>query len=55
MNLMVFAISMMPIIWAVVVFSLVILGLSFVLIMARRRLVPQGDVQIVINGDEENP
>jgi len=52
---MVFAISMMPIIWAVVVFSLVILGLSFVLIMARRRLVPQGDVQIVINGDEENP
>lgn len=55
MNLMIFAISMMPIIWAVVVFSLVILGLSFVLILARKRLVPQGDVQIVINGDEENP
>ncbi len=52
---MIFAISMMPIIWAVVVFSLVILGLSFVLILARKRLVPQGDVQIVINGDEENP
>lgn len=48
-------ISVMPIIWAVIVFSLLILGLSFMLIMARRKLVPQGDVQIVINGDEEKP
>ena len=46
---------MMPIVWAVVVFSLLILGLSFMLIMARKKLVPQGDVQIVINGDEEKP
>jgi len=45
----------MPILWAVVVFSLLILGLAFMLILARRRLVPQGDVQIVINGDEEKP
>ncbi|NBC24415.1 MAG: NADH:ubiquinone reductase (Na(+)-transporting) subunit F [Bacteroidetes bacterium] len=45
----------MPIVWAVVVFSLSILGLAFMLILARRRLVPQGDVDIVINGDEEKP
>lgn len=52
---MIFAVSYMPILWAVVVFSLLILGLAFMLILARRRLVPQGDVQIVINGDEEKP
>ncbi|MEM8908315.1 MAG: NADH:ubiquinone reductase (Na(+)-transporting) subunit F [Bacteroidota bacterium] len=40
---------------AVVVFTAVILALSFMLIAARKRLVPQGDVKIVINGDEENP
>ncbi|MBX2929766.1 MAG: NADH:ubiquinone reductase (Na(+)-transporting) subunit F [Saprospiraceae bacterium] len=43
------------ILWAIVVFGAVILGLSFILIYARKRLVPQGDVKIVINGDEENP
>ena len=45
----------MIILYAVIVFSLVILALSFMLILARKRLVPQGDVKIVINGDEENP
>ncbi len=45
----------MPIVWAVVVFSLSILGLAFMLILARRQLVPQGDVEIVVNGDEDNP
>jgi len=45
----------MVIVYAVVVFSLVILALSFMLIAARRQLVPQGDVNIVINGDESNP
>ncbi len=43
------------IIYSVLVFCLVILALSFMLIFARKRLVPQGDVKIVINGDEENP
>ena len=46
---------MTTIAFAVVVFSLVILALSFMLILARKRLVPQGDVKIVVNGDEENP
>ena len=40
---------------SVIIFSAVILGLSFMLIYARKKLVPQGDVKIVINGDEENP
>ncbi|MFK7809035.1 MAG: 2Fe-2S iron-sulfur cluster-binding protein, partial [Saprospiraceae bacterium] len=43
------------IISAVAVFSAVIMLLSFMLIMARRRLVPQGDVKIIVNGDEDNP
>ena len=45
----------MTIVFAVIVFSLVILALSFMLIAAKKRLVPQGEVKIVINGDEENP
>ena len=48
-------IAIMPIVWALVVFSGVILLLSGMLIMARKRLVPQGDVKIVVNGDSENP
>lgn len=52
---MIFLISIMPIVWAVLVFSLVILGLSFMLILARRKLMPQGNVDIIINGDEEKP
>ena len=40
------------IILAILVFSLVILGLSFMLILARRRLVPQGDVNVLINGEK---
>jgi len=43
------------ILMSVVVFSAVILLLSLMLIAARKRLVPQGDVKIIINGDEENP
>src|SRR6056297_2243974 len=43
------------IIIAVLVFSAVILLLALMLIFARKRLVPQGDVKIVINGDKENP
>ncbi len=40
---------------AMVVFILVILALSFMLIFARKRLVPQGDVKIIVNGDVDNP
>ena len=49
------AISLKTIGLAVLVFTLVILALSFLLIAVRRRLVPQGDVKIIINGDEQNP
>lgn len=49
------AISVKTIAYAVIVFSLVILALSFLLIFARKQLVPQGDVKIVINGDADNP
>lgn len=45
----------MTVLLAVVVFVVVILALSFGLIYARKRLVPQGDVKIIVNGDEENP
>ena len=40
---------------AVLVFSLLILLMSFMLIAARKQLVPQGDVKIIVNGDTENP
>jgi len=40
---------------AIVVFSAVILVLAFMLIGARKRLVPQGDVKLIVNGDEDNP
>jgi len=46
---------MVTILLAIVVFSSVILALSFMLLAARKRLVPQGDVKIVVNGDEEKP
>jgi Na+-transporting NADH:ubiquinone oxidoreductase subunit F len=45
----------MTILYAVIVFTAIILLLSFMLIAARKRLVPQGEVKIVINGDEDNP
>jgi len=37
------------------VFVAVILLLSMMLIQARKKLVPQGNVSIVVNGDTENP
>ena len=40
---------------AVAVFSGLILLLALMLLYARRRLVPQGAVSIVINGDQEHP
>jgi len=44
-----------PIIWALVVFTGVIMLLSMMLIYARKQLVPQGDVKLVLNGDDSNP
>jgi len=55
MSMILLAISVKTIAYAVIVFSLVILALSFLLIFARKQLVPQGDVKIVINGDADNP
>lgn len=49
------AISITTILYAALVFSLVILAVSFMLIFANKQLVPQGDVKIIVNGDEENP
>jgi Na+-transporting NADH:ubiquinone oxidoreductase subunit F len=46
--------SFAPVIWGIVVFSVVILALSFMLIFAKNRLVPQGEVDIIINGNPEN-
>jgi len=47
--------NFMPIIYAIIVFTAVILGLSWMLIVARKKLMPQGDVKIILNGDTENP
>jgi len=43
------------IIFALLVFVTIILLLSLMLIAARKKLVPQGAVNIVVNGDTENP
>lgn len=45
----------MFILLSILVFSSVILLLSFMLIYARKQLVPQGEVKIIVNGDTENP
>ena len=47
--------SVLPIVFAIIVFSAVIIALSFVLLYANKKLVPQGDVSIVVNGDADNP
>jgi Na+-transporting NADH:ubiquinone oxidoreductase subunit F len=52
---MILLFSVQTIVSAIVVFTVVILALSFMLIAARKRLVPQGDVKLFVNGDEENP
>ncbi len=48
-------ISWTSVIMAVVVFTAVILALSYMLIVARKKLVAQGDVRIIVNNDEDNP
>lgn len=46
---------MTTILLAVLIFSAVVLSLISMLLVARKRLVPQGEVKIVVNGDTENP
>ena len=43
------------IIYAIIIFTLVVLALITMLVAARKKLVPQGEVKIVVNGDAENP
>lgn len=52
---MIYLIDLNPVIFAVVVFVTILIGLSFMLIFARKKLLPQGNVKIVINGDVDNP
>jgi Na+-transporting NADH:ubiquinone oxidoreductase subunit F len=47
--------GLQTILMATFVFTLVILALSLMLIVARQNLVAQGDVKIIINGNEESP
>jgi Na+-transporting NADH:ubiquinone oxidoreductase subunit F len=48
-------IAFMPLVWALIVFCGVILALSSMLLFARKKLVPQGTVKIIVNGDSEHP
>ena len=48
-------IALMPIVWALVVFTGVIMALSLMLISARKKLLPQGEVKLIVNGDRDNP
>ncbi len=47
--------GIMPYVWTWSAFTLVICALSYLLIAARKKLIPQGDVSIIVNGDTENP
>jgi len=51
--MLLFSITTLAFAW--MVFVAVILLLSMMLIQARKKLVPQGNVSIVVNGDTENP
>lgn len=46
---------MTTILFAVLIFTAVVLALITMLIVARKKLVPQGEVKLVVNGDTENP
>jgi len=47
--------EVLPIAYAWTAFTLVIMLLSMLLIYARKQLIPQGEVKIIVNGDTENP
>lgn len=46
---------MLTILAAIGVFTVVVLALISMLLAARKQLVPQGEVKIIVNGDSENP
>lgn len=52
---MILMIDMMFVLWAIIAFSAILLILAFGLIFAQKKLVAQGDVKIIINGDESKP
>ena len=52
---MIFLFDLMFVLWGAVAFTAVILILTFGLILAQKKLVPQGDVKIIVNGDTEHP
>jgi len=52
---MIFLLNTQVIILAVLVFVSIIVLLSMMLIFARKKLVPQGAVSIIVNGDTEKP
>ncbi|MEO1259907.1 MAG: NADH:ubiquinone reductase (Na(+)-transporting) subunit F [Bacteroidota bacterium] len=52
---MIFLIDFIFIGFSILAFLMVILVLTYGLLTANKKLVPQGDVKIVINGDAENP
>lgn len=54
-NSFLFLAGLQTILMATFVFTLVILALSLMLIVARQKLVAQGDVKIIINGNEDAP
>ncbi len=47
--------DVMPIVYGTVAFTVIILLLTFGLIYAQMKLVPQGDVKLFVNGDDEKP
>lgn len=52
---MLFLFDVMFVVYGAVVFTAIILLLAVGLLVAQKKLVPQGDVKIFVNGDRENP
>jgi Na+-transporting NADH:ubiquinone oxidoreductase subunit F len=52
---MILLFDVMFVVYGAIAFTVVILLLTFGLIYAQSKLVPQGDIKIIVNGDEERP
>lgn len=52
---MILLFDFMPIVYGAIAFTAVILLLTFGLLYAQKKLVAQGDVKIIINGEEDKP
>ncbi len=52
---MIFLFDVMFVVYGAVIFTAIILLLTLGLLIAQKKLVPQGDVKIFVNGDRENP